>query len=54
MHLGIVEQHVDLAVHHDGVVDRPRTVGVEVALIALGRRIDPHLLQDGVMIDARG
>jgi hypothetical protein len=52
MHLGVVKEHVDLAVQHDGIVDRTGAVGVHVALVALRRRIDPHLLENLVVVDA--
>src|SRR5262245_15607141 len=52
MHLAVVEQHVDLAVEHDGVVDRAGAVGEEVAVIALRLGIDAHLLEQRMMIDA--
>ena len=51
MDLGVVEQHVDLAVEHDGVIDGAGAVGVLVPRIALRRRIDAHVDQDLVMID---
>ena len=49
---GVVEQHVDLAFQHDGVVDRAGAVGEDVALVALRRRIDAHLAEDFVVVDA--
>ncbi len=51
VHFGVVEQHVDLAVEHDGVIDGAGAVGVFVPRITLGRRIDAHVEQDLVMID---
>ena len=50
--LRVVEQHVDLAFQHDGVVDRAGAVREGVTLVALRRRVDAHLLEDFVMVDA--
>src|SRR5262249_25850126 len=53
MDLAVVEQHVDLAVEHDRVVDGSGPVRIGVPRVALGRRIDTHRAQDFNVIDRR-
>src|SRR5258708_6327116 len=50
MNLRIVEQHVDLARDHDGVVDALRAVHARVARVARARS-DSHLAQHGRVVD---
>ena len=55
MHFGIIQQHVDLALQHEGVVDAFRAVGEGVAGgFAAVAVVDAHFLQHGLIADAAG
>src|SRR5579883_2411925 len=51
--LAVVEQHVDLAVEHDRVIDRLGAMGIGMPAIALRRRVNSHRHEDLMMIDRR-